>query len=118
MKMLDQLERVSLLLVLLGLGTIYTASLAFEPPVVSIQDLDESFLGATVTVIGNVTDIHRTENAQFFTITGSEQRLTGVFFGNRNLGAIPYHNHRIEGEVEVYRGELELIIRRIEPISE
>lgn len=116
MRGLDELERASLLLVLLGLATIYVASVAYDPPHVSLPELDESFIGDTVQVTANVTSVRKTDAAQFVRLAEGESRITAVYFGNENLEATPRLIHTVEGEVDVYKGELEVILHDIEPV--
>lgn len=111
MSALDTLERVSLLLVLCGLAVIYGASVVYKPPVVSLSAVDSTFIGDTVRVTGNVTSHHRTDAAQFLTLQQGDTRMKAVYFGNSDLDVDPGRQYRIEGRVDVYQGELEIIAR-------
>lgn len=113
MKRLEELERVSLLLVMCGLAVIYVASVVYEPPTVSVQALDESFLGETVRVDAVVTRHVIRDGVQFITLEEGGERVSAVYFGDSALEVVPSSLHRVQGEVSVYEGELEIIIDSI-----
>ncbi|MFB6294771.1 MAG: OB-fold nucleic acid binding domain-containing protein [Candidatus Nanohaloarchaea archaeon] len=113
MRGLDLVERLSLLLVLTGLTTMYAASLLATPPITPVSRLDAGDTGTTVRVRGTVTD-HRTgDTAEFFRITGDSGEIQAVNF-DAPLEISAETAYTFTGRVDIYQGELELIVEDVE----
>lgn len=113
----DRLDRISLLLAVCGLAVVYTASAVYTPPNVDVRALDESYLGETILVTGTVSSHTVHDGTQFITIKDGEERLSVVYFGNKDLDITAGGAYTMEGDVDVYEGELQIILRNIEPKS-
>lgn len=114
----DTLQRVSLLLVLCGLAVLYGSSTMFEPPVVSVSDVDADMLGDTVRVPGTVTSHEVREEVQFLRVNDGEEGLKAVYFGDNALDVVEGDQYVLEGTVDVYHGELELIVSDVLPAEQ
>ncbi len=114
---LTALERVSLLLAVTGLMLVYTASVVYTPPHTSLAVLDETYIGETVTVDGTVADHTVRDGVQFLTVQDGDKHLSAVYFGNRELDIDSGDVYRFQGRVEVYKGELQIVLRKIDTIS-
>ncbi len=113
MRGFDSIERVSLLLVLTGLTTMYAASILATPTSVTVSDLDEGDAGTTVRVRGTVTDHTTSDETEFFRIKGEDGDIQAVNFGER-LGITTGTTYTFQGRVDLYQGELELIVEDVE----
>lgn len=111
---LDGLGRLSLLFVAVGIVVVYVASVVYAPPHVRVADVDGSYVGKTIRVDGNITRHQETDAATFMTIQDGSSRITGVAFQDVRRPE-RYQEYVIEGEVGLYRGELELIVSALEP---
>lgn len=110
----DRLERVSLLFVIAGLGVMYVAATVYSPPDVSPGAIGMDDTGTTVAVAGQVSDVQRTDDGVFFDIQGEEGAIRGVSFADVNLHE--GQRYRMTGRVEVYQGELEVVVETVEEI--
>lgn len=117
MSRFDGLERLSLLFVVAGVSVLYVASVVYAPPELAVSAIDEQYIGDTVVVEGEVTDYVAREDAQFLTISGQEAEIDAVYFGDTPDLAQPGGRYQIEGEVDVYDGALQLIVRDVERIG-
>ncbi|MDY6769939.1 MAG: OB-fold nucleic acid binding domain-containing protein [Candidatus Nanohaloarchaea archaeon] len=110
----DRLTRLSLLAALTGLGLMYTASAAFEPRTARPAGIARGDIGSTVRVRGTVTDVERTDEAVFFTVSGKSGDIRAVSFSDRpDLAA--GEAYAVTGRVDIYQGELELIVENVVP---
>lgn len=111
----DDIGRISVVFVVFGLGAIYVSSAIYAPPHVSLGDLDERYIGDMVAVEANVTDVRRHDGTRFLTLQEGEEYLDAVYFGTTELEPNPDEVQLITGEVNVYEGELELVIEDVQP---
>lgn len=108
---LDGLQRLSLILVLVGLTTIYASSTVLSPEKVSISDISESELGESVRVVGAVRDLSTTDETVFFDLEGEKAAIRAVYFGS-GLDIEEGGTYTFEGRLDIYQGEMELIVDR------
>lgn len=103
-------QRLSLLLVLAGLSLIYLSSMMFGPSTTSLGDIGRADIGDTVRVSGIVDTYTVKGDTQFLTLSNGETTLPAVHFGDE-LDVKEGANYTFEGRVDVYKGELELIVQ-------
>jgi RecJ-like exonuclease len=84
---------------------------------VRLGAIDSSFIGDTVRVEANITASHRTEAAQFMTLQAADTRMKAVYFGNSDIDINPAQQYRVDGTVDVYKGELEIIVQDVTAIA-
>lgn len=112
---LDGLERASLLFVMAGLGAMYAAATVYSPPDVSPGAIGMDDVGTTVAVTGRVSDLQRTEDGVFFDIEGDGGEMRGVSF--RDVNVREGERYRLTGQIDVYRGELEIVVEAVDGIG-
>ncbi len=109
----DDLERLALLTALAGITTIFVASAALTPDKVDVGEVDEGIIGEAVRVEGVVRDYSRNSGTGFFKIEAGGETVKGVNFDSA-LGVEEGEKYVFTGRVDVYRGELEVIVRDAE----
>lgn len=114
MRGMDSLQRLAFLLVLVGISTIYATSLLFSPDKVSVSQIGDGLLGESVRVSGTVRDLSNTEDAVFFDLEGEESEIRAVYFGS-SLDVEEGERYIFDGRVDIYRGELEIVVDRVVP---
>jgi len=105
------LARISMIVGLIGLLTIYISSLLLHPTTVQIKDITRQRTGETVRIVGQITEVNRASDTTFFTLKDPTGSLKGVKFSESNLSK----GEKViaEGEVDIYQGELEIIVNNI-----
>ncbi|MCJ7478662.1 MAG: hypothetical protein MUP63_00600 [Candidatus Nanohaloarchaeota archaeon QJJ-7] len=112
MRGVDSLQRLSLLLALTGLTTVYVSSAVLGPETASVGEISEGDLGSTVRVTGTVRDLGNGEDAVFFRLEEESGDIAAVYFGNEP-GIEEGKTYTFDGRVEIYRGELELVVENV-----
>lgn len=112
MRSLKGLHRLSLLLVLAGLVTIYGSTLVFSPESVDIDDIGNADIGSSVEVAGTVRDLSKKDDVVFFDLEGEKASIRSVYFGSY-LGVEEGEEYTFQGRIEIYQGELELVVDKV-----
>ena len=121
----ESLQRLSLVLSLLGLLGLFLLSICLEPTKVSIKEIDESLLGKFIVTSGYVTKIREHEAGHVFLTLENESSIKVVIFANtarKNKATLEKirKGSKIEvvGKLVEYKGELELVAKeiRVNPI--
>lgn len=110
------LLKASLLCAVLGLAATALVSVQVTGAVTAIADITDGDAGRLVKVCGNVTDLFTSRNRHvFFTLMGDEGIDVVVFNTTSHLvrGTRNGDSICVTGEVGIYQGELEVILRDI-----
>ena len=116
------LSRLAFSLSVVGLVCLFVFSLLLEPLEVSFYELDESFLGERVRLKGRLLWFKTVKGTAIFEL-GDElglKRFKGVLFSPseeqwrvlKQKGLI-----EVEGRIERYKGELELVAEKLSPVG-
>ena len=101
--------RACIVLSIIGLGILHISHSYIEPDKVAINEIDETWMGNTVQVSGDVRDYHRTDNAAFFTVENSSDSINVVDFELRNVS----DTATVTGNVDIYQGDLQIVAQEI-----
>ncbi|MFH0978878.1 MAG: hypothetical protein V1837_06290 [Candidatus Woesearchaeota archaeon] len=105
---------VALTLALLGTGVLYILLLTTELPISDLTLVDKSHETETVRVVGRIESVRHGKNSTVTILTISQQvERTAIIFDEINVTKGQVID--TEGEVQMYEGEPELIIRRLGP---
>ena len=109
------LFKISLIGAVLGVLTLYFISLQMDVGERSIGELDGVKDDQDVKVIGVVKRIGGTDKVAFLEIAQEEVKtVTVVLFKDENVSLVEGDVVEIEGSVETYRGEKEIIGNKVE----
>lgn len=103
------LLRISILCVILGLGTAYIGSLLTQPDTVTPANISRDHLGETVVVTGVIPDITRSDEHLFFRVTDGNTSIQAVWF-NAPRSPPTETAVMVKGTIDRYNGERELIV--------
>lgn len=101
------IEKISLIASFIGIIVLLILSQFIEPKIVQIRDIDETMIGQTIAIYGNVTSIKNFENMELFSVESLEDgsRITVVVFERTNIsGGIA----KITGKVKEYNNQMEI----------
>lgn len=118
MKRPDTLQIVAISLTLLGLITLYAASTVFTSPSIALEDISYTHTGDVIRTNGVVTSYRYTSDAQFMTLKQDDARISAVSFDSTPLDLAENERYRVTGRVDVYHGDLELIVHDVEQLSD
>lgn len=118
MREFDELQRIALLLVLCGIAVLYVTSVIYAPSHVPLNRVHYGLIGDKIITSGTAQSFSKKGGVQFMTFESNNSAISAVYFGQKQLGVAPNEDYEIEGRVDVYQGELELIIDRIRPIQD
>lgn len=111
------LYKLSVLMSVLGLSLMYASSLYIEPPKVDIGSIDSSWNGRPVTVEGEIQRYINASGNAFIDLGDTTGNIAVLKFEDApelSKG----ERIAVEGNVELYRGEIEIIADKIEKIGE
>lgn len=104
-------KALATVLAVTGLSLMYHA--AGQPPEkVSIGEINERMVGEKVTVYGEVRNLSASEDALFFTLKNSTEKIRATSF-RENLLVTNKSRVQAQGKVSLYQGEVQLIVNRI-----
>ncbi len=102
--------RACIVLSIIGLGIIHLSHSYIQPDEVKIDRIDETWMGNTVKISGNVENYVKTENAAFFTLENSSNTISVTDFESRNIS----DQATVTGRVDIYQGDLQIVAKKIE----
>lgn len=105
--------RKELLLLFAGIGLFILSLISTQPAEeVNINSLEASNIGAKVAVTGNISTTYSTDEAVFMEIKDETGKIKGVSFNE-----LPEFSgrSRVTGRVDLYQGELQLIVDEAGP---
>lgn len=109
-------RRITLLMVLGGVSLIYLATSTFTPETKVPGDIENGDIGAFIRVNGEIRDPRTHDGTQFFTVAGPDGTLDAVSF-TPIQGLADGRTYTISGRVNVYQGDLELVVDAVRPTS-
>lgn len=112
----DDLQRVSILLVIIGVSVLYAAGAVYTPPRVSVAAIDGQRMGEMVRVTGVVSNPVEREGTLFFTIGAGNRTVRAVAFQS-GFTVHDSERYEITGRVDVYRGEPELVVHAVSRVG-
>lgn len=115
----QKLTKISLFTALIGIVMIYVVTVFVGPQNMSIKDIKESDVGKQVTLNGTVFSMSENNGNVFIDLQDSTGNITVVMFertarGQKNVYTLKNDDKIIvEGQVNVYKNELEIIANKI-----
>lgn len=109
---MEELKRFSLVLVVTGIATIYIASALLQPEKLDIASIDEGDVGEYVRVPATVHTLDKHSDTWFMDLRGENDTISAVYFGD-DLTVEEGKNYTVEGRVQLYQGNLDIVVRRI-----
>ena len=108
-----QKMRKETLFLLAGVGLFLISIISVQPAEkVKIDSIKASDIGAKVTVTGNISKSYSTNGATFVEIKDNSGKIEGVAFNNL---ALFEGSSRVTGRVDLYQGQLQLIVEDATP---
>ncbi len=102
------MKNIGLELLIAAVGLLILSASATQPPEeTNVEEIDASDIGAKVTLEGNITDLQRVEDATFMQLEAETGDISLVYFEDRDIGEGP---SRVTGRVDLYRGDLQVIV--------
>ena len=96
---------------MIGLGIIHISHSFIQPEKVDIGSVDKTWVGNSVSVNGTVSSVHSSNETVFLTLQDGSGSITVVDFDNGNYRK--GSSVRVEGYVEIYQNELEIVADEI-----
>ena len=97
---------------LIGIFLLMLTAVYTEPETVSVIDL-ENYLGKTVVVKGVVGNTNYKEKVSFIELEDDSGLINVVAFDDLPKKVYKKDEVAVKGEVKLYKGELEIIVREI-----
>ena len=111
----NKLIKISLIVSVLGLIAILFSSQTIVPEIVEIGDINENNIGQYISIEGVVTDLDSSGNTTFIEISDDVNSIKGIIFeGNLNKEIFEGDELKLFGNIEIYKNEIEIIIKKIE----
>lgn len=119
------LYKICIAISFIGILLLYTVTYVTAPSFVEIENIDNNHIGSNVRTRGEVVEKHITEEGHmFFDLEDGEHNIDVVIFESHvesysiSPEEIPKNSYlEIEGEVDIYRDDLQIIPRKIEIID-
>lgn len=115
------LLRISILTSIIGLISLFFITSFTQAQTIRISDIDDSYIGKTVSVQGEITSIFNAKGHYFISLKDG-QTIKVVIFSN-NADKLNVHSLEkgdkidVLGKVDKYKGELEILPKDIEILS-
>lgn len=90
-----------------------------EPPRINISKINDDDIGKIYIVSGNLVEIYKNDETIFMKISDEDYELKAVMFGSNNnfINSLEKNtNISIEGKIQKYRNETEIIAYKIKII--
>lgn len=101
--------RACIILSIIGLGLIHLSQMYMEPEKVSIDEIDETWIGRTVEITGSINVESKTGSAAFLNIQDSTGSIPAVDFEDREYP----DQASATGYIDMYEGRLQIVIENI-----
>lgn len=112
----DELFKICVMLGALGLVLMYASSLYIDVQEAELGEIDETWTGRNVEVTGNVSSFNTYEDILFIDLKDATGNITVVEFNSRS-SVDEGDAVIVEGHVDMYKGELEIIARNIQDLD-
>ncbi len=101
------IERISLITSFIGIIVLLILSQFIEPKAVQIKDIDETMIGQTITISGNITSLRNFEGMELLTVISLEDasEITVVVFEKADISI---GIAKITGKVKEYNNQIEI----------
>lgn len=100
-------------LLIASIGLLIISFLSTQPPQeVDIDSIETSDIGEKVTVTGNISKTYSTQETSFINIKDKTGEIKGVAFNN--MPALKGFSS-VTGRVDLYKGQLQLIVNDASP---
>lgn len=103
--------KACIILSIIGLGIIHISQSFIQPDKVEIDEIDETWIGNSVSINGTISSVYSSNETVFLTVEDDSGSITVVDFdrGNYSRGS----EIEAKGYVEVYQSELEIVADEI-----
>ncbi len=105
--------KISVFLALIGLTLMYASSLYIEVEETEIGKIEKSWTGRNVKINGNVTSFTKSGGHAFMDVEDVTGKIKVADFDSE-ISLSEGENIEVTGNVELYKGELEVIAQEIE----
>lgn len=105
--------RLCIIMAISGLTLTYLATKMHEPQITEVGGIKKEMIGETVAVKGKVEDEYISEDTLFFTLKNNSKTIQVVKF-SYNGNKIGDKDVIVEGKVDEYNNELEIIAENIQ----
>jgi|GEM_PF-4417704 RecJ-like exonuclease len=101
------MERISLIVSFIGIIVLLVLSQFVEPKTISIKEVDETIIGQTISIYGNITSVRNFENIELLSVESLEDtsRITVVVFEKADISE---GIAKITGKVKEYNNQIEI----------
>lgn len=92
---------------------LFASTKLLEPPKVQLENIDSSMTGKVISTSGEIKDYSFNNGYSFFKLESSNSTIKAVNFNSENSfsnGA----QVKVEGEIAIYRGKMEIMVDSIE----
>lgn len=107
-----KLYKISVFLSVIGLTLMYASSLYLTNKHVEIGEIEKSWSGKNVKVTGKITSYTESGGHAFMDVSDSSGNITVVNFDAQESFE-QGDRVNVTGHVEIYKGELEIIVKEI-----
>jgi len=114
------LLKISLGIAIVGLVALYLVAQNHSSITYTVADLNDDFYGKVVSVKGTITSVSTSKDGNvFFTLTDQTGSLDAVAFKKSGIAAPKKGSIvKAEGSFEKYQNKPEIIVKKIEVLSE
>ncbi len=109
------LFRLCVVMGAVGLLAVYGSSMYITLEPVQIREIQESWTGRTVLIQGEIQNLSTSSGNSFFDISQGDNTIMAVDFDSSRDYSEGEAN--ITGHIDIYEGELEVIVDRVEQSS-
>lgn len=113
------IAKLSLVMAIVGILGLFSVNLLFVPTFLAIREIDESRIGQIVSVDADIKRISVSEGHIFMTLSDETSEIKAVMWQSAARGTEAYNLTTgdavlVTGQIANYRGELEIIVSKIE----
>lgn len=101
--------RICIILAIIGLAIIHFSQSYMSPEHVKIEEIDETWIGNTVTVDASTSSYSQVSGAAFFQLEDSTGTIQAVDFENRSIPS----EAEFTGHIDIYESDLQIVITEI-----
>lgn len=101
--------RTCIILSLIGLALIHLSQSYMQPDRTEISEIDETWIGNTVTVNASTSSYSEASEASFFQLQDSTDSIQAVDFENRSIPS----QAEFTGYIDIYQSDLQIVVTDI-----
>lgn len=109
--------KASLFAAIIGIIALFLLTQLIEPQKMEINEITTDMAGINIITQGTASNVVEREGHVFFSLISENSSIKAVLFENdAQKTRIPGNNEfiTVHGEVALYKGELEIIVKQIE----